>query len=89
MALAFHLGLARGVYELAISMRPLYPYAALVLSGGVMQNALLSDELEALFSHEGVEVLRHRQIACNDAGLSFGQALVALARQDKEGDGDA
>ena len=89
MALAFHLGLARGFYELAISMRLLYPYAALVLSGGVMQNALLSDELEALFSHEGVEVLRHRQIACNDAGLSFGQALVALARQDKEGDGDA
>jgi hydrogenase maturation protein HypF len=89
MALAFHLGLARGIYEMATALRPLYPYETLVLSGGVMQNALLSDELEALFSHEGVDVLRHRQIACNDAGLSLGQALVALARQAKEGDGDA
>jgi hydrogenase maturation factor HypF (carbamoyltransferase family) len=48
MALAFHLGLARGIYEMATALRPLCPYAALVLSGGVMQNALV----RAMRQHE-------------------------------------
>ncbi len=81
IALAFHLGLAQGLSTLALRLRRTHPFKTLVLSGGVMQNALLSDQLERLLVDAGIKVLRHQQVPCNDAGLSLGQALVALARQ--------
>jgi hydrogenase maturation protein HypF len=51
---------------------------AVVLSGGVFQNALLlARTLEAL---DGRRVLTPRRLPFNDGGISFGQAAVAAAR---------
>ncbi len=89
MALSFHLGLAQGLYGLAMQLRLDYPFDTLVLSGGVMQNALLADQLQECFETVGISVMRHQKVPCNDAGLSLGQALVALARQPQGGGDDA
>ena len=47
------------------------------LSGGCFQNRLLLRlTVEALVS-DGYQVLTHRQVPCNDGGLSLGQAIIA------------
>ncbi|MGO0121731.1 carbamoyltransferase HypF [Desulfothermobacter acidiphilus] len=51
-----------------------------VLSGGSWQNAYLFLLCRELLQESGFEVLYHRQIPANDAGLSLGQAVVAYRR---------
>ncbi len=51
-----------------------------VLTGGVFQNARLTDVVEGALTHAGVEVLLHRTVPANDGGISLGQAAVAAAR---------
>ncbi|GAA0684969.1 carbamoyltransferase HypF [Marinobacterium maritimum] len=89
LARAFHLGLAQGLFDLAMRVRCDRPFDSLVLSGGVMQNALLADQLQSRFDTAGLSVMRHRKVPCNDSGLSLGQALVALARVQQGGGSDA
>jgi hydrogenase maturation protein HypF len=52
---------------------------AVVLSGGVFLNALLTAELSARLGGEGFRVYRHRLVPPNDGGLSLGQLAVAAA----------
>lgn len=80
MALAFHRGLAEGLVTLALRVRREHPFDQVVLTGGVLQNVLLGELLQQGLEQAGIRVLRHRRVPCNDAGLSLGQALVALAR---------
>jgi len=47
------------------------------LSGGVFQNRLLSERMKAALEESGFKVLVHRQVPCNDGGLSLGQAVIA------------
>ncbi len=47
------------------------------LSGGVFQNRFLLERLKAALENEGFRVLIHRQVPCNDGGLSLGQAVIA------------
>ncbi len=89
LARAFHQGLAQGLFELAMRVRLDCPFYTLVLSGGVMQNALLADQLQSRLEAAGLAVMRHRKVPCNDSGLSLGQALVALAQVQQEGGSDA
>jgi hydrogenase maturation protein HypF len=49
------------------------------LSGGVFQNRLLLEKTVTLLDSEGFEVLIHRQVPCNDGGISLGQAVVGNA----------
>jgi len=53
--------------------------AAVVLSGGVFQNAWLADACEAALVREGCTVLTHRLVPTNDGGLALGQAVIARA----------
>jgi hydrogenase maturation protein HypF len=48
-----------------------------VLTGGVFQNRLLSERMKAALEKAGFAVLTHRQVPCNDGGLSLGQAVIA------------
>ncbi|MCA1585708.1 MAG: Sua5/YciO/YrdC/YwlC family protein, partial [Acidobacteria bacterium] len=48
------------------------------LTGGVFQNALLSQYAVHALVAANLEVLQHRRVPCNDGGLSLGQALLAL-----------
>jgi hydrogenase maturation protein HypF len=47
------------------------------LSGGVFQNRFLSERMMASLEKNGFKVLVHRQVPCNDGGLSLGQAVIA------------
>jgi hydrogenase maturation protein HypF len=47
------------------------------LSGGVFQNRLLLRKAMALLEPAGFSVLTHKQVPCNDGGISLGQALIA------------
>jgi hydrogenase maturation protein HypF len=47
------------------------------LSGGVFQNRLLLERMSTALERAGFQVLVHRQVPCNDGGLSLGQAVIA------------
>jgi hydrogenase maturation protein HypF len=47
------------------------------LSGGVFQNRLLLRKAIRLLEGSGLQVLTHRQVPCNDGGVSLGQATIA------------
>jgi hydrogenase maturation protein HypF len=47
------------------------------LSGGVFQNRLLLKKTIGLLESSGFQVFTHRQVPCNDGGISLGQAAVA------------
>jgi hydrogenase maturation protein HypF len=48
-----------------------------VLSGGTFQNLRLLESTRARLTALGFEVLTHRRVPPNDAGISYGQAAVA------------
>ncbi|OGN99940.1 MAG: carbamoyltransferase HypF [Chloroflexi bacterium RBG_13_51_52] len=47
------------------------------LSGGVFQNRLLVRKTLPLLESAGFEVYTHRQVPCNDGGISLGQVVIA------------
>lgn len=47
------------------------------LSGGVFQNRLLLRKMINLLETSGFRVFTHRQVPCNDGGISLGQAVIA------------
>jgi hydrogenase maturation protein HypF len=47
------------------------------LSGGVFQNRLLLRKTVSLLESSRFQVLTHRQVPCNDGGISLGQAVIA------------
>jgi hydrogenase maturation protein HypF len=51
-----------------------------VLSGGVLQNAVLANELPVRLRALGLVPHVHRRVPPNDGGLAFGQLVVAAAR---------
>ncbi|MBT3767548.1 MAG: carbamoyltransferase HypF [Rhodospirillaceae bacterium] len=79
----FHCGLAVAVVETINTLRKLHddPWKGKVsLSGGVFQNVALFELVSDLLKDQGMEVLSHSFVPCNDGGLSLGQAVVAAAR---------
>uniref|UniRef100_UPI003F503CDA Kae1-like domain-containing protein n=1 Tax=Caballeronia sp. LjRoot34 TaxID=3342325 RepID=UPI003F503CDA len=50
------------------------------LSGGVMQNRVLFEQLASRLVARGLKVLAHRQVPTNDGGIALGQAAIAAAR---------
>ena len=47
------------------------------LTGGVFQNRLLLRKVTSLLKSAGFSVLTHKQVPCNDGGISLGQAVIA------------
>jgi len=54
------------------------------LTGGCFANQYLMDGLTEELSSQGMEVLTHRELPCNDGAIAVGQAAVALARTARE-----
>jgi hydrogenase maturation protein HypF len=75
----FHAALARAFAEEARALVLRGEAAAVALSGGCFQNAVLLRE--TLHWLGDVPVLTHRQTPANDGGLALGQAMIAAARQ--------
>ena len=80
IARRFHLGLAQGLADLAAHAARELNIQAVALSGGVMQNRTLATALPALLRERGLTALMHKDVPCNDGGISLGQAAWARAR---------
>ncbi len=75
----FHLGLAAAWLALLKYWGGRCDCRSVVLAGGVFQNRLLLETLQANLEAAGFQVLIPRRIPMNDGGLSLGQALIAAA----------
>ncbi|MGH8127764.1 MAG: carbamoyltransferase HypF, partial [Gammaproteobacteria bacterium] len=82
VAARFHAGLAHALAMMVAYLGERYggAWQRAALSGGVFQNAVLSEALIAQLEAQGLEVLTHARVPPNDGGLSLGQAAVAAAR---------
>jgi hydrogenase maturation protein HypF len=79
IAATFHNTMVAGLIEIACQLRNQYPaMERAVLSGGCFQNRYLSERSLRLLEREGFVVGCHRQLPCNDGGLSAGQIVAAL-----------
>jgi hydrogenase maturation protein HypF len=79
LAAGFHRGLARSAGALAVELASAHGVDTVALSGGVFQNALLSELLSDRLHAAGLRVLLHERTAPNDGSISLGQAAVAAA----------
>jgi hydrogenase maturation protein HypF len=80
IAARFHNGVSSVIAAACGVLRDRYGLGTVALSGGVFQNLLLTERVESLLTARGFRVLIHRRVPCNDGGISFGQAVVAAAR---------
>ena len=76
----FHNGVAALIEETCVLLRERHGLATVALSGGVFQNLLLMNQAVRRLEDRGFRVLVHSSVPCNDGGISFGQAVVAGAR---------
>ena len=84
IAARFHQGLAiviaRMVSSLCRDACGDFVPKTVALSGGVLQNRVLLEQLLMRLERDGFSVLTHRQVSANDGGLALGQAAIAAAR---------
>jgi hydrogenase maturation protein HypF len=83
IALKFHRSLVLILTQMAILVRQQHSVKKVALSGGCFQNIYLSKMLVKSLSEQGFTVYFHRQLPCNDGGISVGQAVVAANNQPK------
>lgn len=60
----------------------------IVLSGGVFQNAFLLGNSYHALCKEGFDVYIHKDIPCNDAGISIGQLVISNKVKDEKNQTD-
>jgi hydrogenase maturation protein HypF len=80
VAARFHNSVALMIVKACAAIRTIRGLPLVALSGGVFQNQLLLERTVRLLEKAGFRVLTHRQVPTNDAGISFGQAAIAAAR---------
>jgi hydrogenase maturation protein HypF len=73
----YHNALIQMITEVCDWIRRSARLDAVVLSGGVFMNALLTSEVVARLEDDGFRVYRHRLVPPNDGGLSLGQLAIA------------
>lgn len=76
----FHRAVATAIAEACVRVRESTGLDTVALSGGVFQNVLLVERTVALLRARTFRVLTHHRVPPNDGGISFGQAVVAAAR---------
>jgi len=74
----FHASLAAMIVDVCDMLRSRTALQRVALSGGVFQNALLTEMTLARLENAGFEVLTHALVPPNDGGLALGQATVAV-----------
>jgi hydrogenase maturation protein HypF len=77
IARRFHTTMVDLIADVCGRLRKATGLAAVVLSGGVFLNALLSREVNARLAGAGFRVYRHRLVPPGDGGLSLGQLAIA------------
>ncbi len=77
IGLRFHETIARLTRDVVTRVAKETGISRVALSGGCFQNRLLLRRTAPLLRSAGLEVLIHRQVPCNDGGISLGQAAIA------------
>lgn len=77
IARAFHRTVAAGIVELCGRIRTATGLDRVVLSGGVFQNRLLTEDVADQLTANEFKVYCHRLVPPNDGGLALGQAVIA------------
>ncbi len=81
----FHRGLAKAIIAMVDRLSgPDQAYPTVALTGGCFQNRVLFDLVHIALSSKGYDVLSHKKLPANDGGISYGQALIALAAHQSE-----
>jgi hydrogenase maturation protein HypF len=80
IAARFHNGLARVIADVSSTIASKRRLSTVALSGGVFQNLWLLRAVAGLLEQRGLRVLTHSRVPTNDGGISFGQAVIAAAR---------
>jgi hydrogenase maturation protein HypF len=73
----FHWTMAKVIVDMSLAISRDTGIKVVALSGGVFQNRLLFRLAVDGLREEGLEVLTHRLVPCNDGGISLGQAAIA------------
>jgi hydrogenase maturation protein HypF len=82
IAARFHNTVARIILVLCQLISGETGIKKVALSGGVFQNRLLLRKAIALLESANLEVYAHRQVPCNDGGISLGQVVIANSIQE-------
>ena len=77
IAAKFHNTVANMIFEMCRIIARKTGVNQVALSGGVFQNRLLFRKVVPLLEATGLTVLVHKQVPCNDGGISLGQAVIA------------
>jgi hydrogenase maturation protein HypF len=77
ISVKFHNTVARMINEMCHLIADETGVSQVTLSGGVFQNHLLLRKTVSLLESSGFQVFTHRQVPCNDGGISLGQAVIA------------
>jgi len=77
ISVKFHNTVARMVNEICQLIANETGIKQVALSGGVFQNRLLLRKTVNLLEKSDFQVFTHRQVPCNDGGVSLGQAVIA------------
>jgi hydrogenase maturation protein HypF len=80
-AAMFHSSLAQALYAQAMTIREHTGVSRVGLSGGVFQNRVLTEQAHTLLTSAGFEVLLPERLPVNDASISYGQLVEAIAAQ--------
>ena len=73
----FHNTIAQTVCEMCQLIAERTGINQVALSGGVFQNRLLLRKVVSSLESASFSVLTHKQVPCNDGGISLGQAVIA------------
>jgi hydrogenase maturation protein HypF len=73
----FHNTIAQMIFDMCRLIAGKTGINQVALSGGVFQNRLLFRKVVPLLESAGFSVLVHKQVPCNDGGISLGQAVIA------------
>ena len=82
IAARFHNTVARMILALCQLISGKTDIRKVALSGGVFQNRLLLRKAIPLLESADLEVYTHRQVPCNDGGISLGQVVIANSIQE-------
>ncbi len=77
IAAGFHDGLGSAVADTAVDLAQNAGLDTVALSGGVFQNARLTEVVARRLTSAGLTVLVHEHLPPNDGGVSVGQAAIA------------
>ncbi len=83
IAARFHNTVSQMILEVCQKISPKTRITRVALSGGVFQNRLLLRNTVSLLESAGLEVYTHRQVPCNDGGISLGQVVIANFNQEE------